>query len=243
MTKAWKFLVYIAVAILLSFAPAAFAGTASMTLTGAGSNVLAGVYVGPYTATINGTSTPVICDDFGDESYLPESWTANISTFPGLTSVKYTGASETKQYDEVAYLAFELLAAPGNSLKAGEIQYALWDVFDPSAISYLNGSNAAAATAAQTYLTGAQNNYSTLTSAQLAEITIYTPNTRDSITCNGNPCPSTPPQEFITVTTSNGPNGPPTPTPEPGTTLLLGLGVTGLFLLSRRNQNHLPSTI
>src|SRR5208282_720370 len=212
----------------------------SMTLTGAGSNVLAGVYVGPYTATINGTSTPVICDDFSDESYLPESWTANISTFPGLASVQFTGSPELQNYDEVAYLAFELLAAPVNSLQAGEIQYALWDVFDPSAIWYLSGSNAAAGTAAQTYLTGAQNNYSTLTSAQLAEITIYTPNTNDPITCNGRPCPSAPPQEFITVTPSNTPA---TRTPEPATTLLLGMGLVGLFLLSRRNQNHLPSTI
>lgn len=53
----------------------AFATTVSVDLTSpgsslAGTNVLNGVYVGAYTATINGVSTPVICDDFSDDSYI-----------------------------------------------------------------------------------------------------------------------------------------------------------------------------
>ena len=65
--------------ILASLQPSvASAAPVNMTLTGAGSNVLAGVYIGPYTALINGQSFNVICDDFLAETYLNESWTANV---------------------------------------------------------------------------------------------------------------------------------------------------------------------
>jgi PEP-CTERM motif len=216
----------------LSFTPSAIADS-TMTLTGAGSNVMNGVYIGPYTATINGVSTPVICDDYFDDSYIPESWTASTSTFPGLTSVKFTGVNETQNYEEMAYLALELLAAPVNSVQAGEIQYALWGVSDPGAIPSLTAFNAADGAAAQGYLTGAQNSYSSLTAAQLAEFTFYTPNTNDPITCGSGACASTPPQEFITVTT-----------PEPGTTALLAIGLGGLFLLtSKRRKQQLSASV
>lgn len=223
-----KFLL-VAAAAVLCLAPAAFADTASMTLTGAGSNVLDGVYIGPYTATIDGVSTPVICDDFAAESYIPESWTANVSTFSSLSNVKFTSGTVTQNYEEAAYLALELLAAPKNSLQAGEIQFALWGLFDPSALTVLSAYNAAYGAAAQAYLTDAQNNYSTLTAAQLAQITIYTPNTNYAITCGSGPCRTTPPQEFIVVRT-----------PEPTTLLLLGLGLGSLFFLKRRE--HLSSS-
>ncbi len=74
---------------LMCVAPAAFAdcpqtpapaSSACMNLLNAGyTGGFAGVYVGPYTASINGgTPTAVICDDYLDESYVPEYWTADI---------------------------------------------------------------------------------------------------------------------------------------------------------------------
>jgi hypothetical protein len=60
---------------------AAFAAQTSMQLTGPGPNgVLASVYVGPYQAVIGGSGVPVpvICDDFADETWVNESWTANV---------------------------------------------------------------------------------------------------------------------------------------------------------------------
>jgi hypothetical protein len=129
-----------------------------MTLTGAGSNVMGGAYIGPHTGTINGVSTPVICDDFAAESYISEAWTANTSTFAGgFTYVKFAGGTETQNYEEAADLALELLAAPVNSERAGQIQYAPGDLFTPGA---LNGLNSADAAAAQNDLTNAANNYS-----------------------------------------------------------------------------------
>ena len=202
-----------------------FADTASMDLTGAGSNVLDQVYIGPYTATINGVSTQVICDDYYDESFIGESWTANTSTFPSLTDAKFTSAPESQKYEEAAYLALKLLAAPVNSLEAGEIQFALWGVFDPSAITSLTSHNHGDGLAASWYLTDAENNYSTLTASQLGEFTIYTPDSNDPITCGNKPCASGPPQEFIAVKT-----------PVPSTILLLGFGLTLVFLLTQKRR-------
>ena len=71
-------------AVALLFAPAMFAATVSMTLTSAGGNISNGVYVNPYTASINGVSTTVICDDYVDDSYVGESWTADVHTLSDL---------------------------------------------------------------------------------------------------------------------------------------------------------------
>lgn len=216
---------------ILGFAPSAFAdGTASMTLTSAGSNVFDGIYMGPYTATINGAYTPVICDDFNDDSYLNESWTSNVSTFSNLANTKFVGQPlSTQGYDEVAALAMALLN-PANSGQADQIQYALWAVFSgPSVQSYLQGT-LSATNYANFYTDGVLNWLSwagsqSLTSDQLAQFTIYTPNTSYPITCSGHSCANTPPQEFIVMT----------PTPESSTAALFGIGLLCLaFFLRRR---------
>jgi hypothetical protein len=190
MTKTLRVLLVASAAVVLFLAPAAFADRASMTLTGAGSNILNNVYIGPYTVTIGTTSTPVICDDYADESYIPESWTANVSTLSNLTSTNHPG--KRTLYDEVAYLTLELLTAPKNSLQAAEIQYAIWDVFDAQAFTDLKNFSVTDYNAANWYLTDAQANYSSLTTAQLAGFLIYTPNTNFAITCGNSACANTP---------------------------------------------------
>ncbi len=225
-TKTLRFLLIASAVAVLTLAPSVSADTtASMTLTSGGNNSLNGVLIGPYTATINGTSTPVICDDYADESYIPESWTANVSSLSNLSKTNNPG--QTTLYDEVAYLTLELLSAPKNSLQAAEIQYAIWDVFDTQAFTDLKNFSVTDYNAANAYLLGAQNNYSSLTAGQLAGFVIYTPNTNYPITCGKGACANTPPQEFIVYT------------PEPSTVLLFGLGLSSLFLLKRRQK--LPS--
>lgn len=209
----------VAAAVLL-FAPTALADTASMLLTGVGPNgAMAGVYVGPYVATINGVSTPVICDDFADESYLNESWTANVTTLADLTGTKWGGLSNaTTLYEEAAWLTEQLATASPS--QAGDIQFAIWALFDPSAI---NGLSSGDQTIVECLITQAQNQ--TFWSGEFANILIYTANTDDPILCNGQACANTPPQEFIVDT------------PEPGELALLLIGLSVIAIGARRKKS------
>ena len=113
-----------------------------VSLTSAGGNVYDGIYVSPYYATVNGVpNTPIVCDDFADESKLPSSWSASIFSFssitPTKTSLGLAGGTLT-QYNAVGYLTLQVLnQIPGST---GQIinTFADWAVFDPSGVaSYL----------------------------------------------------------------------------------------------------------
>ena len=221
------------------YAPNVLADNASMQLTSAGPYTMANVYVGPYTATINGVSTPVICDDFYDDSFVPEWWTATVYTTPNSSTrnatnpniPQLTSAQLTQAYNEVGYLAVQLLNAANaptpNGTTIGEIDFALWSIFDPTALTYLSGSTL---TAAQGYVTTAQGYMND--SSYISQFTIYSPNLSPSPTCtaSGVLCPSSPPQEFLVRT------------PEPSELALLGIDLSGvgalLFLVYRRRSRQ-----
>jgi hypothetical protein len=196
---------------------------ANLTLTGAGANgVLGGVYVGPYQGTINGISTLIICDDFFDETYFNESWTATASTFSDLSNTKF-GAANLVQYQQAAWLTLQLLNPPIScpttpSNCAGDIQFAIWQVFDHTGsnqpFGLLTGSDLSNA---NYWLTQAQ--HQVYTSGEFSNFAIYT-----AVSCSQN-CPSWPAQEFLVKT------------PEPPELALLGIdlsGVGALLLLFRR---------
>src|SRR5271165_2258763 len=100
------------VALVISIGTSGIAGAANMKLTGAGNNVLDGVFIGPYTVTIDGKPTLVICDDFADDTYMNETWGANMSTVSNLGNVKWktppSGYTEQQAYNEAAYLSEQL---------------------------------------------------------------------------------------------------------------------------------------
>lgn len=219
----------VAALAVLSFAPSALAdGTASMTLTSAGSNPFANIYMGPYTATVNGVSTPVICDDFTDDSYLGESWTANVSGYPNPTGMFSAKPLAGQGYDEVAALTLALVN-PANSSQVDQIQYALWAVFNKSSVQTYLQDNLSNSSYNTFYTNGVLDWLSwagtqTLSADQLAGLEILTPNTQYPITCSGHSCANTPPQEFIAIT----------PTPESGTASLFGIGLLALAFFMRR---------
>src|SRR5436305_13194854 len=117
--------------------------TAQMTLTSAGNNVVGNVYVNPYFGTVNGVPTVIICDDWGDDTYLGESWTANVYAINDTSNTRntqkwsLTAAQQMQDYTEAAFLATKLLSATDPAV-AGEISYALWEIFDPGAFPALN---------------------------------------------------------------------------------------------------------
>jgi hypothetical protein len=180
---------------LLCFVPYAGAGSVPMLLTSAGSNVMGGVYVGAYTATINGVSTQVVCDDFADDSYINESWTASMANFASLGSSS-TKWSSLSGYNEAAWLILQMFSY-SNQTTVGEIQYAVWGVFDPEAITYLNSVNGNYGSAAQGWISmAAAQSY---TAGEFSNFLVYTP-VSGTATCGGGPCPTSgPPQEFLAV--------------------------------------------
>lgn len=216
-------------AVLLCFAPCAL-GQVNMTLTSAGNNVMNGIYVGPYTGTVNGQSTQIICDDFVDDSYVGESWTANVTTLSNLNGTKWGGMpNATQLYNEAAWLATQMLspAYSGNATQVGYLAYALWAVFQPSAVKTWLGGNSATWQAVQGWMNSAAAQK--FSPGQFANFFLYTPNLNYPITCSGHACATSPPQEFFGFIS----------TPEGGSTLMYVLLTTlvcagALWMRSRR---------
>jgi hypothetical protein len=183
----------------------------------------------------------VICDDFADDSYIPETWQASVSTVASLGSnVKWAnlGAAEQQDYNEAAYLATQLMANSGNALEADAIQYALWQVFYPTGTASVPGVQpfltAAGLTGFDTDSTdvyGVQywlNMAASQKNTVFANVLVYTydPSANpNGPVCGTGSCPTAPPQEFLVVT------------PEPSTILLLAMGMGGLFLLKKRQRS------
>jgi len=236
----WKLALVIAAAVVF-FAPNAFAdGTTTMVLTGAGTNIYDGaVFVGPYYATVGGNAnTPVICDDYTDDSYVPESWTAYATneTLAGTTSNPLKWGSQQDLYNEMSWLATQLLVNAKNAPVADAIQFAIWDLGVESVGGSIglplpggascSGLLSANENETMCWLQTAQNNYA---SAANPNVTIYSFDTC-STTPSNNQCGGAtygPPQEFLVVNT-----------PEPSTLLLFVLGLGGLFLFERRSRNR-----
>lgn len=135
----WKFRKYgyFAIAAVLAFASASFAQTTSMTLNGVGNGTVVGnVYVDPYTATIAGIGSkiPVICDDFSDNSYVGTTWTVNVTNLSAVSSGSPLFGQNQTLYDELAWLASDMLAnyspSPTSAQLAAQIadSFAIWQL-------------------------------------------------------------------------------------------------------------------
>ncbi len=220
MKRAIRVFLWVGIAAL-SLAPWAVAQ--NVTLTSAGSNVADGIFVSPYYAAVNGaTNTPIVCDDFADNSYLNTPWTADVQSFSSLAtslaSTAWGGAGGTlKLYEEAAWLTMTLLQQPTGS--AGQVNYsfAVWAVFDPSGVIaqlkaygdtatcnaiFGAGNNCLSTTVTGGLLGGAQGQSYSL--PQFANVVILTP----VISVNGKPKTCTaggcPEQEFIELVPEGG---------------------------------------
>ena len=143
MKKSLQVFLWVGIAALC-FAPWAIAQNVS--LTSAGSNVYDGVYVSPYYATVNGVAnTPIVCDDFGDQSFLPSSWNASITPFSSISATNTSWDKESSAnmslYGAVGYLTGQVLGAHVGSQTQIIDTFALWAVFDPKGVEGYLASN------------------------------------------------------------------------------------------------------
>jgi len=214
--KLWQ----LGVAGLMCFAPGAFSQV-TMTLTSGGPYVLDGVYVGPYTATVDGVSTQVVCDDYAAETYLDQTWSAKVTPYSQLGNSSGVGnpiwysKDGTAGYDEAAWLVTQM-SNYSDSVDIGEIQFAIWGIFDPQAITDLTAYNSADGSAASSWITKA----SAYSNDNFSNFSVLTP------------ADGPPPQEFLVAGQVQ--------TPEPTAASVLGLDLASalgiVFFVWRRRR-------
>jgi hypothetical protein len=198
------------------------ADTVSMTLTNPPpGNTLGDVYVDPYTATVNGVSTAVICDDWSDNTYTDETWTANVTNEAEVSTANPAPKFGDNQalYNEVTWLADQMLPATSqNATEDTELSIAIWDLTygangtneeTPAPLAYLEtyGTSSeygqaitdiceAEGTAAGGGLCAGTNYAGEAGYISANDWEILTP-TSAAPTCSGAACPTAPPQEFL----------------------------------------------
>jgi hypothetical protein len=161
-----------------------------LTFNGTGNNQMDNIYVGAYSATVNGSNQQVICDDFADESRPGTSWAVTANSFSDIQNtlwgqfyIDLYGAKQglqmaTQLYTEAGYIALQMLST-SNPTQIGYMSYAIWYLFDPYQVSaYLGQNNSRNPNEAiwnglLAVLAAASGK--TLTAAQMASIQILTP--------------------------------------------------------------------
>jgi len=189
----------------------------TLGLVSPGSNISNGVYVGPYTLSVNGAGDiQAVCDD-RDTDTSNSTWTAYVNTFATLSNTKFyslpsinSGTTETQNYEAAAWLVQQMFAlspsTPNYNTVIADIHLAIWSFFSTSALSSL-ASNSDADT---WYMSGMAHNSDPI--ANFADIVIYTPS------------PTSASQEFMMVT------------PEPASMMLFGTGLLVIASAIRRRR-------
>lgn len=256
----WAFCV--AIVLSVGVVNVANATDVSVELSGVQGPSMAGVYTDPYQLKISApgtvltqpdqfanvqTTANAFCDDFQTETYLDEIWQSHVTNMAQLaniaaplSSLKFdTGSSAGKQqqdYMAMAWLAEQIVATNQNTsagrTQAGELSFALWNVFDSGrngALAGLSSQQRQAATADYNlaYASIAKDNPS-----NFLNVNIYTPDPLSSS------------QEFLVVndgsqsSSSGGSPSPSVPAPKVGALFALAVVLFTIGSLRRKRQQR-----
>ena len=187
----------------------------TLKLVGTGGQVVGNVYVYPYNFSIDGSpsSTSMMCLNFNDEITEGETWYAQ----PQHISTTDT-SSTAVGYREDAWLYSQLGT---NGYTNAEIQFAVWDVFDPSGVS----GNSAFDSVAQNLVSQAAKKATDptlLSDGFFNQYEVFVPTGDQSGWTAGTP------QTFIVNSSAV--------TPEPSSLLLLATGLFGGSMLVLRRR-------
>jgi PEP-CTERM motif len=201
-----------ALALLLFFAPAAFADSV-VAINGSYAFANNGYGIPPYGGTLNGQAAEFYCVDFSHDISGGDSWNAVVTnlvsgsdyspTYLYNSALTNPNLAAFHTYEDLAWLVTQMQGTTNQTDQAD--QWAIWSLSGGASQDPFTGSLGATA-----LLTDAQNAVNGGWTAQGFEI--LTPDVGQYG------------QEFLVQT------------PEPSGLLLLGVGLCGLFLLSNRGK-------
>lgn len=206
MSKTSALKLAVVVLFVIGASLAAFAAPVEVQFAALGGQNQNGLYTYPYYLTINnGPQIAAICDDYLHQSNVGDTWQANLTNL-GTDNLNKTRFNNLTEYEQAAYLLMQINGS--NQNEWGNINFAIWKIFDPDVD--MGGVPPGSLGPEYWYDLAQTTNLSNIDFSSVEIVTPTHPHCDDGE------------QEFMYLT------------PEPGTLLLIGSGLIGLFSQRRR---------